>query len=175
MNQIFSDTELHQLQITAVYHCVSLCPKHLATQSLSNEKLGVQGRDPLYDNIPVCGVDPRSLAQRIMEVCMTMHAACCSCTPSYITQNMIEMSCGPFWAVFGSCHDACWHRLFCSFGAVRCTSNVYCQVCTGHHADTHCRAKRLWMEMVCMGLQDRMILRFAETLACAADSVSGCP
>ena len=28
----------------------------------------MQGRDPLYDNIPGCGVDPRGLAQRIMAV-----------------------------------------------------------------------------------------------------------
>lgn len=30
----------------------------------------MQGRDPLYDNIPGCGVDPRNLAQRIMAVCV---------------------------------------------------------------------------------------------------------
>ena len=29
----------------------------------------MQGRDPLFDNIPGCGVDPRNLAQRVMAVC----------------------------------------------------------------------------------------------------------
>ena len=32
----------------------------------------MQGRDPLYDNISGCGVDPRNLAQRIMAVCYTV-------------------------------------------------------------------------------------------------------
>ncbi len=32
----------------------------------------MQGRDPLYDNIPGCGVDPRNLAQRIMAVCIAV-------------------------------------------------------------------------------------------------------
>ena len=36
----------------------------------------MQGRDPLYDNIPGCGVDPRNLAQRVMAVCNTTTLLC---------------------------------------------------------------------------------------------------
>ena len=49
------------------YSCI-IIDKHRVVPASETVAKNTQGRDKMYDHFGACGVDPRNLAQRIMEV-----------------------------------------------------------------------------------------------------------